>query len=85
MVTLTIAIEMLAQNIKWRGLSPHLAPAGTKREQTMPRLLTCILLNEYKVLRAYGRGPAKSLILLINKNDKPLITNETLFDLPLEI
>ena len=72
------------RNIKWRGLCPHLAPAGTKREQTMPRLPTRVLLNEYKVLRANGRGPAKSLILLRNKNDKPLKTNKTFFDLPLD-
>jgi len=62
MVMLTIAIEMLAQNIKGRGHSPHLAPAGTKREQTMPWLLTCVLLNEYKVLAEPGRRPIFSMI-----------------------
>jgi hypothetical protein len=64
MVTLTIAIEMLAQNIKGRGRSPHLAPAGTKREQTMPRLLTCVLLNKYKVLAEPGRRPILSMITM---------------------
>ena len=65
MAMLTIAIyHPQARNIKWRGLCPHLAPAGTKREQTMPWLPTRVLLNEYKVLQENGPGPAKSLILL---------------------
>ena len=79
-----LATITIGKKLGWLRRSRNLAPAGTKREQSMPRLLTHVLSNEYKVLQANGPGPAKSLILLRNKNDKPLKTNKTFFDLPLD-
>ena len=86
MAMLTIASAYrLARNTNGRGRSPHLAPAGTKREQTEGWPLIRTLSNEIKVLQTIGPGPANSLILLKNKNDKPLKTNKTFFNLTLDI
>jgi hypothetical protein len=86
MAMLTIASAYrLARNTNGRGHSPHLAPAGTKREQIKGWPLKRTLSNKIKVLQMLGPGPAKSLILLKNKNDKPLKTNKTFFNLTLDI